>query len=116
MSVVVQKMSDADAQYIIDHQDVSAEMRNTSHYVACIATQSWCHQWHAMRAYFDSDKDVVVWYYEYDLTDLFDPFREFKEQIWKNDQIPYIRYYRAGALVYESNYCLEKDFYDHFDS
>ena len=116
MGVVVQKISDRDAQYIIDNHDISAEMRGTSRYVACIATQSWCHQWHAVRAYFDSDRDIAVWYYEYDLSDLFDSFREFKEQTWQNDQVPYIRYYRAGVLVCESNYCMKNEFYDNFDS
>lgn len=113
-------MSDADAQHAITNTEFSEKLRNAGKYVAIIPTQSWCHQWHAIRSWFEQSKsaakEVVVFYYEYDTTDLFDPFREFKESHWKNDQVPYIRYYRDGICVHESNYCSEDDFYRSFDA
>lgn len=116
----MQQMSDDDVQYAIQHQEFSEKLRNAGKHVAIIPTQSWCHQWHAMRSWLEQSttavKEVVVFYYEYDTTDLFDPFREFKEDHWGNDQVPYIRYYRDGAFVHQSNYCSEEDFYRSFDA
>lgn len=118
--VKLEQMSDDDAQYAITHQEFAAELRNAEKYVAIIPTQSWCHQWHGMRLWLErptaASKDVAVFYYEYDTTDLFDDFRVFKEQHWQNDQVPYVRYYRDGVCVHMNNYCSEEDFYRNFDA
>jgi len=71
--------------------------------VAVILTQSWCPQWHAMQQFVGDVLAADVWLLEYDQVDYFDAFREFKETILGNDQIPYIRYYSGGVLVAQSN-------------
>ena len=118
--VKIQQMSDDDARYVIEHKEFSKDILNAGKYVAVVPTQSWCHQWHDMRVWLQKPSaagtDVAVFYYEYDTTDLFDPFREFKESHWQNDQVPYVRYYRDGVCVQQSNYCSEADFYGNFDA
>lgn len=135
-------MSDDDVRYVIEHREFATEIRTTAPHTAIVLTQSWCHQWHAMRAWMGhampartghampartghampartkggEKSGVTIWYYEYDTTDLFDPFREFKEHHWQNDQVPYVRYYRDGVCVQQSNYCSEADFYRSFDA
>lgn len=75
--------------------------------VAVVMTQDWCPQWAAMRNWlyeFPVEKDIDIYELVYNKVDYFHEFRDFKESIWKNDEIPYLRYYRNGALVNESNY------------
>ncbi len=75
--------------------------------VAVVLTQSWCPQWEWMRSYLDAmttDGKAEVFWIEYDREDFFESFMEFKESGFGNDQVPYVRYYRGGRLVAESNY------------
>jgi hypothetical protein len=75
--------------------------------VAIVLTQSWCPQWAWMKSYLaelppDAGREVL--WVEYDREDFFESFMNFKEGSFGNDQVPYIRYYRGGKLVAESNY------------
>lgn len=78
--------------------------------VAVILTQGWCPQWHAMKQFVTGFPGAEIYVLEYDRTDYFDSFREFKEKVLGNDQIPYVRYYSGGKLVAESNAVSEQDF------
>ncbi len=86
------------------------EIIKSSGRVAVILTQSWCPQWHAMKRFIADFTEADIWLLEYDLTDYFDIFRQFKEQEFHNDQIPYVRYYADGVLVAESNAVSEQMF------
>jgi hypothetical protein len=75
--------------------------------VAVVLTQSWCPQWAWMRSYLAElppDADREIFWVEYDLEDFFGPFMKFKESSFRNDQVPYVRYYRSGKLAAESNF------------
>jgi hypothetical protein len=75
--------------------------------VAIVLTQSWCPQWSWMRSYLSAlppDAEREIFWIEYDLEDFFEPFVRFKEETFGNDQVPYVRYYRGGTLVAQSNY------------
>lgn len=89
------------------------EIINSSDRVAVILTQSWCPQWHAMKSFVANFNGADIWLLEYDLTDYFDSFRRFKEQVLGNDQIPYVRYYADGVLKAESNAVSEQMFRAH---
>lgn len=78
--------------------------------VAVILTQGWCPQWHAMKQFVTGFHGAEVYFLEYDRTDFFDAFREFKETVLGNDQIPYVRYYRNGTLINVSNAVSEDAF------
>jgi|GEM_PF-4706185 len=60
--------------------------------VDVILTNNWCPQWHAMQNYLAGFAMAEVFYFEYDRCGHVDEFRKFKERIWGNDQIPYVRY------------------------
>ncbi len=83
--------------------------------VAVILTQSWCSQWNAMKKFVADFSGAEIFCLEYDLTDYFDIFLEFKENTLGNDQVPYIRYYRGGVLVAESNAVSEAVFRAKFE-
>ncbi len=75
--------------------------------VAVVLTQSWCPQWVWMRSYLMTmpvRADLAVFWVEYDREDFFESFMSFKETVLGNDQVPYVRYYRGGALVRETNF------------
>jgi glutaredoxin len=83
---------------------------------ALILTQSWCPQWKAMKGYLDSaEKDGTlqadVRYVEYDNEDFFEEFMRFKEDVYNNREIPYVRYYRNSALSSESNFVSKEGFF-----
>ena len=75
--------------------------------VALVLTQSWCPQWTWMRRYLEElpeDPERAVYYVEYDLEPFHEAFMAFKEEVLGNAEIPYVRYYRDGRLVRESNF------------
>jgi hypothetical protein len=94
----------------IAQQEFSKEILLSAEKVAVILTQSWCPQWHAMKAFLGDMADCEVYYLEYDRVDYLEVFREFKERVFGNDQIPYIRYYRNGTLTEVSNAVSEEMF------
>jgi hypothetical protein len=75
---------------------------------ALILTQSWCPQWKAMKSYLpEAEKagsDVTILYVEYDTEAFFTEFMDFKENTYQNREIPYVRYFREGIFLGESNY------------
>ncbi len=116
---VYKKLSDEDARVAIEQGDFSNELLTSSEYVAIIPTQSWCSQWLMMQQWLrkgevQSDIDLSVYYYEYDLSDLFDDFRKFKEGKWENGEVPYIRYYHNGKLISTSNFIAQHQFFATF--
>ena len=77
--------------------------------VALILTQGWCPQWASLKGVLEEtggggSDDIDVYVYIYDRSPLFYDFLDFKETVWKNDIIPYIRYYRDGMFLTESNF------------
>lgn len=75
--------------------------------VAVVLTQGWCPQWIHLRRKLEglaAPDDPAVFWVEYDTEPFFDEFMNWKEDFLGNREVPYIRYYRDGALVAESNY------------
>jgi hypothetical protein len=74
---------------------------------AIILTQSWCPQWAAMKNYLpqvEKAGDSTILYVEYDTEAFFTEFMNFKENTYKNREIPYVLYFRDGIFSGESNY------------
>ena len=75
---------------------------------ALILTQSWCPQWKAMKNYLpDAEKalpGLKTVYFEYDRAPFFEEFLAFKENTYKNREIPYVRYFIDGKCAATSNY------------
>ncbi|MBL8965928.1 MAG: hypothetical protein JNG85_02900 [Spirochaetaceae bacterium] len=87
--------------------DFSADVAGAAPRVAIILTQSWCPQWAWMRSYLEAlpdDPETAVYWVEYDLEPFFEEFMAFKEGVFGNDQVPYVRYYRGGRPSRESNF------------
>jgi hypothetical protein len=113
-------ISDEDARNAIDKKEFSDSIRGSRDRVAVILTQAWCPQWaslkHSLDRIADSEpSDIDIYMFIYDRSPLFREFLEFKENVWENDLIPYVRYYRNGELRGESNFLGVPAFLNHFN-
>lgn len=110
------EITEEEALNIIRNKELPKNLLKTRDKVVFISTQQWCPQWPAMLSYLPDavkkDKDLAVFFFCYDTSSIFERFMNFKENVWKNALIPYVRYYKNGKLYYESNYVSEFTFYD----
>jgi hypothetical protein len=109
------KLTSKQVRQAIDDREFGADVAGSKKRVAVVMTQSWCPQWTMMQDWltdYEDPGDLDLYELVYDKSELFAEFLELKESAWKNGQIPYIRYYRNGKLVKESNYASR----DRFDA
>jgi hypothetical protein len=101
------RLTREDCLDLLESREFPPRIRLAAPAVAVVLTQSWCPQWAWMRSYLAQllpEEGSAVFWVEYDLEDFFAPLLEFKESGFGNDQVPYVRYYRGGELVAESNF------------
>lgn len=104
---MIVKLDRAQCDAARENGEFPEAVRAASARVAVVLTQSWCPQWTMMRSWLDAaaaEAEARVWYVEYDLEPFFEEFMAFKEDVWGNRSVPYVRYYRDGALVGQGNY------------
>lgn len=102
-------MTDSNTRYILDHNDIESSIINATENVLVVFTQTWCSDWKDMNQELIDSKeaneiDINVYTLEYNRSLLFEPFREFKENIWNSHLIPYLRFYKNGVLLWETNH------------
>jgi len=117
--MVMQELSQEACLTTIAEHEVPESIRSASERVAVIFTQSWCSEWAMMRRYLETmdEPGVTVFYVEYDRKPFFHEMMAMKETVWGNYPVPYVRYYRDGALVAESNLVfMRKGFLKRFDA
>lgn len=103
----INELSQSEIEYVIQNGEFSAELLATG-CAAFVLTQDWCPQWTSMARWLPSvEEKIKVYAFEYNNSPLYEQFMNLKEKQWKNDLIPYVRYYKDGILIAESNY-LEK--------
>ncbi|TVR01351.1 MAG: hypothetical protein EA403_10590 [Spirochaetaceae bacterium] len=111
-------ISDEQAQHAIDEGEFGPEIISAAPCVAVVLTQSWCPQWIVMERWLrglerdgkPAEFDLCVAEYVYDKSPISGAFRRFKEGVYRNGQIPYVRYYHDGRLISQSNYVGSRDF------
>jgi hypothetical protein len=115
--VVFQEITIEQAKECMQNQEFDPEIIGSKEKVAVILTQSWCPQWAALRPELEKLKNnsIDIWLFIYDLSDIFESFKDFKENLLGNDEIPYIRYYRNGEYLRDSNYVDVKEFVKKFE-
>jgi len=104
----------------MEHGELPDSATRAGARVALVLTQGWCPQWYSMNIWLDAmekrgepaEWDIIVYELVYDRVEFFDQFRTFKEHHFRNYQIPYIRYYRDGTLIGDSNYVPSHVFLD----
>lgn len=102
-------IDEKEMQIIIDTKEVSDNIKNASENVLAIFTQDWCGDWKGLERELNanennSDIDITIFICMYNQTSLYEPFMNFKETVWKNALIPYLRYYKNGSFVKDTNH------------
>ena len=101
------KLTEDQCRAAIKNGDFLKELCASAPTVVIVLTQSWCPQWTRIRPWledFSSEEGARCYFVEYDREPFFDDFMNFKETGFRNGEVPYLRYYRDGVLVKESNY------------
>lgn len=101
------KLNEAECRAAMTAKDFGPDITGAAPSVAIILTQSWCPQWVWMKTWLQgasAGDDRAVFTVEYDRESFYEDFMQFKESTFHNYEIPYVRYYRDGKLVRESNY------------
>ncbi|MCX7747954.1 MAG: hypothetical protein N2645_13855 [Clostridia bacterium] len=99
------------AMYALNHGEFDSSVIASKGIVIVIMTQDWCPQWGDMRRWiYNMSVEAEIDIYEliYNKVDYSREFMRFKETTFKNDQIPYLRYYKDGKLMKETNYVSEQ--------
>jgi hypothetical protein len=105
------ELTDADLQETITLGEIPERIRGSKKRVAVVLTQSWCSQWMMMRRWLSSMKgDYDIYWATYEKMASYHSFMNFKETVFGNNQVPYIRFYIDQKLVGESNYCNQEFF------
>jgi hypothetical protein len=97
----------------IQKHEFSNDVISSKAKVVVIMTQDWCPEWKSMKKWMSSleeQRDLNIYEFIYNKSDYFDDFLKMKETVWKNNLIPYLRYYSNGRLIHESNYVTKEDF------
>lgn len=110
------EITDSQATFIMDNNEIPGELINSSDKVAVVLTQDWCPQWLFMSRWLKKteEKGVKTFYISYNRKTYYRDFMETKESIFGNNLVPYVRYYSKGKLVDESNYVSEELFHSNF--
>jgi hypothetical protein len=98
-----------DIKTLLQTGDFDKNLTNSAPVVVVILAQSWCGDWQAMQHWLPRLDTSNFYNFVYDQCELFDEIVAFKENSFKNNEIPYLRYYKNGVLVDESNYIKQKD-------
>ncbi len=119
--VKIIELTDEQVKSAIKEKEFDGSVLGASEYVAVILTQDWCSQWSAMSSWLEEteargnvNEDISVFTLQYNRKQYFHEFMSFKETHWKNDRIPYVRYYKKGAFITSSNYVSRDQFFRNF--
>jgi hypothetical protein len=110
--IEVERIPEESIRKAMDEGDFGPEIREAAPRTAVVLTQSWCPQWTAMQRGFDrlgkkgepADGHLKIWTLEYDRHPDFERIRRFKEEHFGSRNIPYVRYYRDGEYLGNSNF------------
>ena len=110
------EITDTQAAHIIEYREIPNELINSTEKVAVVLTQDWCPQWLFMERWLNKteDKGIKTFYISYNRKSYFNEFMNAKEDTFGNDQVPYVRYYKDGKYLNDSNFISEELFLSNF--
>lgn len=107
--IIRKTITDTQAQAAIEAGEFESSILGMSEAVVLVLTQSWCPQWTALKYSLDGlgngpdDFNMAILSFEYDLSPLYDAFMNFKENTYRNWEVPYLRIYRNGLFIADGN-------------
>ena len=97
----------------INTGEFGSDVISSAETVIVVMTQDWCPQWLNMKKWIyghETGKTVDIYELIYNREPYFKEFMSFKENIWNNQSVPYLRFYENGSLVRETNYISRSEF------
>ena len=112
-------ISEDEARKAIELGEFPESIRTSQSRVAIILTQNWCPQWRSMKRWLkkvekngvDDGTDIDIYELEYNGKPFGKEFMRFKESVLGNDLVPYVRYYRNGEFIGDSNFVSRDRFF-----
>ncbi len=87
--------------------EIPADLLSKSKNVMAIFTQDWCPDWHGLERDLKKNEnyseDIFVCIAIYNKSAHSEKVMTFKETVWNNGLIPYVRCYKDSQFVKESN-------------
>jgi len=97
-------LSDEVIEQTLADGEFPAEVRTAAEKVVVILTQDWCPDWLAMEAFLPEFQEKAAFFLlNYNQHPQFERIMEFKEDVFGNREIPYIRYYHQGRFIVATN-------------
>lgn len=104
-------LSDAQIAQTLKDGEFPGDIRGAAEKVVVIMTQDWCDDWHLMEPFMPEFQSQAAFFLlVYNLHPDFEKIREFKEDVFGNREIPYIRYYYQGQLIAKTNQLPKRTF------
>ena len=98
-------LSDEVIEKTMAEGEFPAEVRTAAEKVVVVLTQDWCPDWHAMETFLpEFDGKVAFFVLNYNKHPNFETIMEFKEEVFDNREIPYLRYYHQGRFIVATNH------------
>lgn len=112
----MQKLTNEQMDFFLKNKEFPNDVTNAAQNTAVILTQDWCPQWSAMKRYLSTfpASETAVFFIEYNLETRANEYMRAKETVFGNDLIPYVRYYKNGVFVGDSNFVFREDFLNFF--
>ncbi len=105
--ITFQNMTDQEMLETAQNGEIPASLLAKSKNVIAIFTQDWCPDWHRtekdFKSHQDYSEDILVYIAIYNTSIYSEQVMAFKEDVWKNGLIPYIRCYKNGTFLKDSN-------------
>jgi hypothetical protein len=101
------KLTEEQIRTALAHGEFGDDVIKANRNVAVIMSQSWCPQWFMLNLWLKTlpkESDIHIFTTVYDQEIYQDEFMKFKETVFLNREIPYIRYYINGTFVKDTNY------------
>jgi hypothetical protein len=114
--ITIKEITDDQALAAIKNREFEPALLDASPNVAIILTQDWCSQWKNVQSWLsqinteDTTSDCAVFTLVYNQKQYFHEFMNFKESVFQNDRIPYIRFYKNGTFSSSSNFVTKEQF------
>lgn len=97
-------LPDQSVQQMIAEGEIPQDVRESSEKVVVILTQDWCPDWHAMDRFLpDFEDQAAIFVLQYNQHPDFERIMEFKETVFENREIPYLRYFYRGQFIVATN-------------
>lgn len=98
-------LTEADLTATLAAGEIPESIRHAADHVIVIWTQDWCPQWADLERWvLEEAIDIPVYLLVYNRHPRFQELMTFKEDIWKNREIPYVRHYVQGKMVAAHNW------------